>query len=155
MGFQAVLRLSFKAMCEFIIVLCLSLNPGKVTHKTCILTQLFLFVMRILHSINCPKMIIGQVGNIMVASLFLQRPLRNKLQATERFINHSSWFLFRSTHCKTEKQSIHNIKQLDLQSSIHSQALRSLPCVTVGAQKVHSNISTTLTTPVLEFSNFS
>ena len=83
-------------MCEFIIVLCLSLNPGKVTHKTCILTQLFLFVMRILHSINCPKMIIGQVGNIMVASLFLQRPLRNKLQATERFINHSSWFLFRS-----------------------------------------------------------
>ena len=31
---------------------------------------------------------------------FLQRPLRNKLQATEGYINCSSWYLFRNTGCK-------------------------------------------------------
>ena len=33
-------------------------------------------------------------------SPILQHPLRNKLQVTERYINHSSWYLFRSTCCK-------------------------------------------------------
>ena len=34
----------------------------------------------------------------------LQCPLQNKLQTTERCINHSSWYLFRSMHCKTGEQ---------------------------------------------------
>ena len=33
----------------------------------------------------------------------LQRPLRNKLKAMECYINRSSWYLFRSTHCETEQ----------------------------------------------------
>ena len=39
-------------------------------------------------------------GNIIVATPVLQRPLQNKQQATERYINRSSWYLFRM-HCKT------------------------------------------------------
>ena len=30
----------------------------------------------------------------------LQRPLRNKVQATERYANRSSWYLCSNTHCK-------------------------------------------------------
>ena len=44
------------------------------------------------------------LGNIMVArcSPVLQHPVRNKLQSsTERYINHSSWYLFRGMHCKS------------------------------------------------------
>ena len=36
---------------------------------------------------------VEEIGNIMVAPPVLQRPLRNKLQATEHNINRSSWYL--------------------------------------------------------------
>ena len=42
----------------------------------------------------------GSWDNIMVAPTILQRPLRNKVQATERYIYRSNLYLFRSTRCK-------------------------------------------------------
>ena len=41
----------------------------------------------------------GAFGNIMVPPLFYN-PLRNKLPATERYINCSNWYLYCSTRCK-------------------------------------------------------
>ena len=84
----------------------IGLTQKKLLHVTLYL-RLFLFIIfccRKIKKLPLPGTLGTEFIGCFLRQYHLQNPLQNKLQATEHYVNHSSWYLFHSMRCKTGDQ---------------------------------------------------